>query len=139
MSQNISSADCCSAKVHTSCILPFSILNRSIPGSLSLSAPLSATETTPAATKHSLLAAQLVITLNVPPLIQTTTFAEIGGNTSERLKKLASLFKTINVPYRIVKDMFAKAQGLNTSVDGVHFNSASAKILATEIEKIALR
>ena len=40
-----------------------------------------------------------------PPLIQATTFAEIGGNTSERLKKLAALFKTAGVPYRIVKDM----------------------------------
>jgi len=74
-----------------------------------------------------------------PPLIQATTFAEIGGNTSERLKKLASLFKTVNVPYRIAKDIFAKARGLNTSVDGVHFNSASAKILAAEIEKAALQ
>ena len=42
-----------------------------------------------------------------PPLIQATTFAEIGGNTSERLKKLATLFKTAGVPYRIVKDMHA--------------------------------
>ena len=40
-----------------------------------------------------------------PSLIQATTFAEIGGNTSERLKKLAALFKTAGVPYRIVKDM----------------------------------
>ena len=37
------------------------------------------------------------------------------------------------------KDGFAKARGLNASVDGVHFNSASAKILAAEIEKAALR
>ena len=42
-----------------------------------------------------------------PPLIQATTFAEIGGNTSERLKKLTALFKTAGVPYRIVKDMHA--------------------------------
>ena len=42
-----------------------------------------------------------------PPLIQATTFAEIGGNTSERLKKLAALFKTAGVRYRIVKDMHA--------------------------------
>ncbi len=37
------------------------------------------------------------------------------------------------------KDGFAKARGLNASVDGVHFNSASAKILAAEIEKAVLR
>ncbi|EMB32924.1 hypothetical protein HMPREF9727_00074 [Treponema denticola MYR-T] len=42
-----------------------------------------------------------------PSLIQATTFAEIGGNTSERLKKLTALFKTAGVPYRIVKDMHA--------------------------------
>ena len=33
------------------------------------------------------------------------------------------------------KDCFAKMRGLTTSVDGVHFNSESAKILAMEIEK----
>ncbi|NLW42714.1 MAG: SGNH/GDSL hydrolase family protein [Tissierellia bacterium] len=33
------------------------------------------------------------------------------------------------------KDWFAKFRGLTTSVDGVHLNSVSAKILAAEIEK----
>lgn len=33
------------------------------------------------------------------------------------------------------KDYFAKIRGLTTSVDGVHFNSESASVLAAEIEK----
>lgn len=33
------------------------------------------------------------------------------------------------------KDRFAKRRGLTTSVDGAHFNSKSAKILAKEVEK----
>lgn len=42
-----------------------------------------------------------------PPFIQATTFAEIDGSKTERLKKLAAVFKTARVPYRIVKDMHA--------------------------------
>ena len=42
-----------------------------------------------------------------PPLIQATTFAEIDGSKTERLKKLAAVFKTAGVPYKIVKDMHA--------------------------------
>lgn len=34
------------------------------------------------------------------------------------------------------KDWFAKIRGLTSTVDGAHFNSVSAKILAHEIEKI---
>ena len=42
-----------------------------------------------------------------PRLIQTTTFAEISGEKTERLLKLASLFKQANIPYQIVQDMHA--------------------------------
>ena len=42
-----------------------------------------------------------------PPFIQATTFAEIDGSKTERLKKLAAVFKTARVSYRIVKDMHA--------------------------------
>ena len=42
-----------------------------------------------------------------PPFIQATTFAEIDGSKTERLKKLAAIFKTARVSYRIVKDMHA--------------------------------
>ena len=42
-----------------------------------------------------------------PPFIQATTFAEIDGSKTERLKKLAAVFKTAGVPYKIVKDMHA--------------------------------
>lgn len=40
-----------------------------------------------------------------PAIIQVTTCAEITGNKSERLKKLAAIFKTSRIPYSIVKDM----------------------------------
>ena len=40
-----------------------------------------------------------------PRIIQVTTFAEINGNKSERLKKLAALFTASNIPHGIVKDM----------------------------------
>ena len=40
-----------------------------------------------------------------PYIIQPTTFAEINGCRTERLKKLASVFKASKVPYQIVKDM----------------------------------
>ena len=40
-----------------------------------------------------------------PRIIQLTTFAEINGNKSERLKKLAALFTASNIPHGIVKDM----------------------------------
>ena len=40
-----------------------------------------------------------------PRVIQVTTFAEINGNKSERLKKLAALFTVSNIPHGIVKDM----------------------------------
>jgi lipase/acylhydrolase, GDSL family len=37
--------------------------------------------------------------------------------------------------FPFTKDCFARLRGLTTSVDGAHFNSESAKILAMEIEK----
>lgn len=37
------------------------------------------------------------------------------------------------------KDKFAKRRGLTTSVDGAHFNSNSAKILAEEVEKYLMK
>ncbi|WP_242822332.1 SGNH/GDSL hydrolase family protein [Johnsonella ignava] len=37
--------------------------------------------------------------------------------------------------FPFTKDYFAKIRGLSTTVDGVHFNSKSAKVLALEIEK----
>lgn len=37
--------------------------------------------------------------------------------------------------FPFTKDYFAKARGLTTSVDGAHFNSESARVLAMEIEK----
>ena len=37
------------------------------------------------------------------------------------------------------KDKFAKRRGLTTSVDGVHFNSNSAKILAKEVENYLVK
>lgn len=37
------------------------------------------------------------------------------------------------------KDRFSKRRGLTTSVDGAHFNSDSAKILAKEVEKHLLK
>ena len=40
-----------------------------------------------------------------PCIIQVTTFAEINGNKSKRLKKLAALFTASNIPHGIVKDM----------------------------------
>ena len=40
-----------------------------------------------------------------PRIIQVTTFAEINGNKSKRLKKLAALFTASNIPHGIVKDM----------------------------------
>lgn len=40
-----------------------------------------------------------------PWLIQPTTFAEIDGGRTERLSKLASIFKKSHIPYQIVKDM----------------------------------
>ena len=42
-----------------------------------------------------------------PRFIQPTTFAEISGEKTERLLKLASLFKQANIPYQIVQDMHA--------------------------------
>ena len=42
-----------------------------------------------------------------PPFIQATTFAEIDGKKSERLRKLTAVFKRSGIPYRIVKDMHA--------------------------------
>ena len=35
--------------------------------------------------------------------------------------------------FPFTKDCFAKLRDLTTSVDGAHFNSESAKVLATEI------
>ena len=40
-----------------------------------------------------------------PWIIQPTTFAEIDGSKTERLSKLASIFKKSHIPYQIVKDM----------------------------------
>lgn len=37
--------------------------------------------------------------------------------------------------FPFTKDYFAKMRGLTTTVDGAHFNSKSAKVLAEEIEK----
>ena len=37
------------------------------------------------------------------------------------------------------KDTFAKRRGLTTSVDGAHFHSNSAKLLAKEVEKHLLK
>lgn len=42
-----------------------------------------------------------------PRFIQPTTFAEISGEKTERLLKLASLFKQAHIPYQIVQDMHA--------------------------------
>lgn len=40
-----------------------------------------------------------------PSVIQPTTFAEIDGNRSQRLGKLADIFKKSGIPYQIVRDM----------------------------------
>lgn len=40
-----------------------------------------------------------------PYIIQPTTFAEINGCRTERLDKLAKIFKSSRVPYQIVKNM----------------------------------
>lgn len=40
-----------------------------------------------------------------PYIIQPTTFAEINGCRTERLKRLAKLLKNSKIPYQIVKDM----------------------------------
>lgn len=42
-----------------------------------------------------------------PRLIQPTTFGEIGGAASPRLKRLASVFKTARIPYQVAPDMHA--------------------------------
>lgn len=42
---------------------------------------------------------------------------------------------TIMTLFPFSKDCFAKVRSLTTSVDGVHFNSESARVLAMEIEK----
>lgn len=40
-----------------------------------------------------------------PWIIQPTTFAEIDGNKTERLKSLSIILKKSKIPYQIVKDM----------------------------------
>lgn len=40
-----------------------------------------------------------------PWIIQPTTFAEIDGNRTERVKTLAKIFQKSKIPYQIVKDM----------------------------------
>ena len=40
-----------------------------------------------------------------PYLVQPTTFAEISGDRTERLKALASIFRKAKVPYQIVENM----------------------------------
>ena len=40
-----------------------------------------------------------------PYIIQPTTFAEINGSRTERVEKLARVFKTSKIPYQIVKNM----------------------------------
>lgn len=40
-----------------------------------------------------------------PPVIQRTTFAEINGEKTKRILKLAELFKCSKIPYQITKDM----------------------------------
>lgn len=40
-----------------------------------------------------------------PWIIQPTTFAEIDGNRTERLKSLSKIFKRSKIPYQIVNDM----------------------------------
>ena len=40
-----------------------------------------------------------------PRIVQPTTFAEIGGERSERLLSLAKIFKRSRIPYQIVADM----------------------------------
>lgn len=40
-----------------------------------------------------------------PRLVQPTTFGEIGGRTTPRLRQLARLFKSAGIPYQIVPDM----------------------------------
>lgn len=40
-----------------------------------------------------------------PRQVQATTFGEINGEKTERLAKLAELFKKANIPYHIVDDM----------------------------------
>lgn len=40
-----------------------------------------------------------------PWIVQPTTFSEINGKKSERLLKLADIFKKAHIPYQIVKDM----------------------------------
>lgn len=40
-----------------------------------------------------------------PRIVQPTTFAEIGGERSERLLSLAKIFKRSHIPYQIVADM----------------------------------
>lgn len=40
-----------------------------------------------------------------PAFIQPTTFAEINGKRSERIMKLAEIFKRSEIPYQTVKDM----------------------------------
>lgn len=40
-----------------------------------------------------------------PKFVQPTTFAEINGTKTERIKKLAAIFRKSKIPYQIVKDM----------------------------------
>lgn len=40
-----------------------------------------------------------------PRIVQPTTFGEINGKKTERLLKLATVFKKSHIPYQIVKDM----------------------------------
>lgn len=40
-----------------------------------------------------------------PRIVQPTTFSEIDGRKSERLRALSAIFKKSNIPYQIVKDM----------------------------------
>ena len=40
-----------------------------------------------------------------PRLVQPTTFGEISGRTTPRLRQLARLFKSAGIPYQIVPDM----------------------------------